>query len=161
MLWSTWWPRCISRAGSVSEALERGVASTNVPSSGLDSSSLPPLVILARLADRLVNWLAMLVTLNLRIIEFADVRIRCSFRALTVNPGNGRTSRVHTSDSSASSRALSPCDGVSTGARPLVASRDCERLIVALIEDCGLFSRLVFLRMTLHRGDFGLTVVAL
>lgn len=130
-------------------------------SSPIDSSSLPPLVTLARLAERLVNWLVMLVTLSLRIIECADVRMRCSFRALTVIPGNGRISRVQTSDSSASSRALSPRDGASTGTRPLVASRDCERLITALTGACTSFSRLVLRTTTLHKGDFGLTVVAL
>lgn len=118
-----------------SELLVRVVAITASSSSADSSSSLPPLVMLARLAERLVNWLAMLVTLSFLIIECADVRIRCSFRARTVTPGNGRISRVHTSERSTSNRALSPRDGASTGTRPLGASRDWERLIVVLIED--------------------------
>lgn len=155
------WSTHISRVDSVSVVLVIVGATTPNSSSASELSSLSPLVMLARLAERLVNWLAMLVTLSLRIIECADVRMRCSFRARTVSPGNGRVSRDHTSERSASSRALSPRDGASTGTRPLVASRDCERLIVVFVNDCGSFWRLVFRRMTLHKGDLGLTVIAL
>lgn len=160
------WPsnprsRCISRAESVPGILVIVGTITSISASASDSSSLPTPGMLARLAERFVNWLAMLVTLSLRIIECADVRIRCSFRARTVIPGNGKISRVHTSERSASSRALSPRDGASTGTRPLEASRDCERLIAVFVKDCASFSRLVFRRMTLHKGDFGLTVIAL
>lgn len=133
--------------------------STEVLSSPSDSS-LPPLGMLARLAERFVNVLVMLVTLSLRITECADVRMRCSFRARTVIPGKGRDSRVQTSESNASSRALSPRDGASTGTRPLVASRDCDRLMVAVAGDKTSFSMLVFRRIRLHNGDLGLTVVA-
>lgn len=84
---------------------------------------------LARLADRFENVLAILVALSLRIIECADVRIRRSFRALAVIPGKGSVSRDHTSASSASTRALSARAGAKTVARPLVASKDCERLM--------------------------------
>lgn len=161
VLSSLWWLKCISTAVRGSKVLVSAGANIDTSSSTPESSSLPPLVMLARLGERLVNWLVMLVTLSLRIMECADVRMRCSFRARTVSPGNGRISRVHTSESSASSRALSPRDGASTGTRPLVASRDCERLIVTFVEDWISFSRLVFRRMTLHKGDFGLTVIAL
>lgn len=152
--------RHMSSSSAVS-LLVPGLAVSAETSSPSDSSSLPPLVILARLADRLVNVLAMLATLSLRITECADVRMRCSFRARTVIPGKGSTSRVHTSDSNASSRALSPRDGANIGTRPLVASRDCERLMLALTEDRASFSTLVLRIMTLHNGDLGLTVIAL
>lgn len=158
---SMWRWKWVPPADSVSELFVRVGATTASSSFTHSSSSLPPLVMLARLAERLVNWLAMLVTLSFRIMECADVRIRCSFRARTVTPGNGRISRVHTSERSTSSLALSPRDGASTGTRPLGASRDWERLIVVFNEDCVFFSRLVFLRITLHNGDFGLTVIAL
>lgn len=103
----------------------------------------------------------MLVTLSLRIMECAELRMRCSFRARAVIPGKGKISRVHTSESRASSLALSPREGASTGSRPLVASRDCVRLMVALDEDNASLSTLVFLTMTWHSGVFGPTVVAL
>lgn len=115
---------------------------------------------LARLGERLLNVLAMLVTLSLRIMECADERIRCSFRARAVMPGKGKISRVQTSDNSASNLALSALGGVSTGTRPLVARRDWERLIVAFADDKMSFSRVVFRRIMLHKGDLGPTVVA-
>ena len=81
-------------------------------------------------------------------------------------PGNGSTSLLQTSLSSASSLARSPRGGASTGSREVVSS-DCERLIdvVAAVDgDDELldesFSTHVFLRITWQRGDFGPTVVA-
>lgn len=116
---------------------------------------------LARLAERLVKVLVMLVTLSLRIIDCAEVRIICSLRARVVIPGKGRDSRVHTSESKASSLALSPRDGASTGIRPLVARRDCVRLMAGLEEETVSFSTLVFRTTTWQSGVFGPTVVAL
>lgn len=151
----------MSSAGSAISDFVPGSTIRAEPPSPPEPPSLPPLLMLTRLAERLVNVLAKLVTLNLRITECAEVRMRCSFRARTVIPGNGRISRVHTSESNASNRALSPRDGASIGTRPLVASRDCERLMLALAEDRASFPTLVFRMMTLHNGDLGLTVIAL
>lgn len=102
------------------------------------------LVMLVKLAERLVKVLVMLVTLSLRIMDCAEVRIICSLRARVVIPGKGSASRVHTSESRASSLALSPRVGASTGIRPLEARRDCVRLMVALDEVAASFSTLVF-----------------
>lgn len=71
----------------------------------------------------------MLATLSLRMTDEADARTRCSLRDRAVIPGKGRTSLVHTSESSASSRARSAREGARTGIRLLVVRRDCERLI--------------------------------
>ena len=125
--------------GVSSSTLLNGATASSPP----DPSSLF-LVMLARLAERLVKELVMLVTLSLRIIDCADVRIICSLRARVVIPGKGRTSRVHTSESKASSLALSPRDGASTGIRPLVARRDCVRLMVGFDEETASFPTLVF-----------------
>lgn len=114
------------------------------------------------LGGRFVKVLAMLVALSFLIIEDADDLTKCSPLGRAVIPGNGRTLRVHTSDKRASSRALSPRDGARTGMRLLVVDSDCDRLMVILdvVESTVLFTSLVLLRMTWHRGDFDPTVVA-
>ena len=90
----------------------------------------------------------MLVTLSLRIIEDAEVRTRCSLLDRFVIPGKGSDSLLHTSDKSASRRALSPRDGAKTGVR-LVVRSDCERLIVVTgVELTASFVTLVFFSMT-------------
>ena len=124
-------------------------------------SSLTFLVMLVTLGDLLVNVLAMLVTLNFRIMDDAEERTACSLLARAVMPGKGRTSRVQTSDTRASSRARSPGEGARTGTRPVVASNDCERLIeVDGVLIVGSFSMVVFFKMICDNGDFGPTVVA-
>ena len=130
------------------------------------SVTVPPLAFccrLARLAERLLKLLAMLTTLSLRMTDDADARTRCSLLDRAVIPGKGRMSRVHTSESSASSRARSPREGASTGIRAVVVRSDWERLICEptpeLLWGASLMT-LVFLRMTWQRGDLGLTVVA-
>lgn len=113
------------------------------------------------LPDLLAKELAMLATLSLRIMEEAEERTKCSPRALVVMPGNGNTSRLHTSVSKASRRARSLRGGARTGTR-CVASRDWERFMVRIVEPSLVASRaaLVFFRITWHNGDFGPTVVA-
>lgn len=155
-IWLSSSPIGIRIAGASSFVLMAGA----ITSSPIEPSSLF-LVMLAKLAERLVKLLVMLVTLSLRIIDCAELRIICSLRARVVIPGKGRTSRDHTSESRASSLALSPRDGASTGIRPLVARRDCDRLMVVLDEDVASFSTLVFLTTTWQSGVFGPTVVAL
>lgn len=115
------------------------------------SSSVPILCdTLARLADRLLKLLVMLTTLSFRMTEEAEDRTRCSLLDRAVIPGKGRMSRVQTSDRSASSRALSPRAGASTGTRAVVDSKDGERLIGELapaLEDIS-FMTLVFFKIT-------------
>jgi hypothetical protein len=104
----------------------------------------------AKLAERRLKLPVMLTALSLRIIDDADARTRCSLLDRAVIPGKGRTSRVQTSESRASSRARSARAGASTGTRLLVVSNDCDRLIgVLLLEIVGpSLAALVFLRMT-------------
>lgn len=92
----------------------------------------------------------MLATLSLRIIDDADVRTKCSLLDRVVMPGNGSTSRLHTSDKSASSLARSLRVGARTGILDVVVSRDCDRL---MLDDVGpelaaSFTTHVFLRIT-------------
>ena len=79
---------------------------------------------LAVLGVRFVKVLAMLATLSFLIIDVADALTRCSLLDRAVIPGNGRMSRVHTSDRRASSRALSPRDGAMTGTRLFMVDKD-------------------------------------
>lgn len=103
----------------------------------------------------------MLATLSLRIMELADAFTRYSLLDRAVIPGNGRMSRVQTSESSASSRALSPREGARIGIRLLVVSRDMERLMGEPDAETGASrTTLVFLRITWHKGVLGPTVVA-
>jgi hypothetical protein len=112
------------------------------------ASSSAALCRLAILLERLVKLLAMLATLSFLIIELADARTRCSFRARPLIPGKGRTSRLQTSESRASSRILSARGGAKTGMR-LDARRDCDRLIEALDVLWSIFLQaFVFLIMT-------------
>jgi len=76
------------------------------------------------LEGRFVKVLAMLATLSFLIIEVADRLTEWSLLYRAVIPGNGRMSRVHTSDRRASSRALSPRDGARTGIRLFVVDKD-------------------------------------
>lgn len=126
-----------------------------------DSSSAMNFPMLATLFDLLAKELAMLATLNLRIIVLAELRTRCSLRDLPVMLGNGSTSRLQMSDISASSRALSALGGAMMGIRGFVSSKDCDRLMTAP-EAVSELSRmtLVFFKMTWHNGDLGPTVVA-
>ncbi|KAH6610861.1 hypothetical protein Trco_000881 [Trichoderma cornu-damae] len=75
-------------------------------------------------ADLFVKELAKLATLSFLMTVDAELRTRFSLRDLTVILGNGRTSLLHTSDRSASSRALSPLGGASTGMRVVVVNND-------------------------------------
>ena len=136
------------------------VASSNLLAASVPSS-LTIFFRLVTLGDLLVKVLAMLVTLNFRIIDDADERTACSLLARAVMPGKGKIPRVQTSATRASSRALSPGDGARTGSRPVVVSNDCERLIdavVVLLVDS--FSMVVFFNMTWDIGDLAPTVVA-
>ena len=128
---------------------------------GVSSSPAFILCKLVVLAERFEKLPAMLATLSFLITEDAEARTMCSLLDRTVMPGKGKTSRVQTSESIASSLARSPRDGASTGIRSLVASKDCDRLIEAAVVNVELsLTTLVFLRMTWHKGDFGPTVVA-
>ena len=71
-----------------------------------------------------MKLLVMLTTLNFRIMDDADARTSCSLLDRVVIPGKGSTSLVQTSDRRASSRALSPREGASTGIRLFVVSSD-------------------------------------
>jgi hypothetical protein len=90
-------------------------------------------------------------TLSFLLIELADAFTKYSLLDRAVIPGNGRISRDHTSDSSASSRALSPRGGARIGMRVFVFRRlrDMERLMDVLdVEGGASFTTLVFLRIT-------------
>lgn len=100
------------------------------------------------LPDRFVKLLAILATLNLRIMELAEARTRCSLRARPAIPGKGIISRVHTSERRFSSRTRSARDGASTGIR-FDVKRDCDLLILADDAECGTsLEAFVFLMMT-------------
>lgn len=75
-------------------------------------------------ADLFVKELAKLATLSFLITVDAELRTKFSPRDFTVILGNGRTSLLHTSDRSASSRALSPLGGASTGILVVVANKE-------------------------------------
>lgn len=75
-------------------------------------------------ADLFVKELAKLATLSFLMTVDAELRTRFSPRDFTVILGNGRTSLLHTSDRSASSRALSPLGGASTGILIVVANKE-------------------------------------
>jgi hypothetical protein len=85
-------------------------------------------------ADLFVKELAKLATLSFLITVDAELRTKFSPRDFTVILGNGRTSLLHTSDKSASSRALSPLGGARTGIRVAVVNTECERL-TAIVAD--------------------------
>ena len=114
------------------------------------------------LVERLPSELVMFATLSLRITVVAELRTRCSLLDRLVMPGNGKSSRLHTSASRASRRTRSPREGAKTGVLELVVNKDWERLIGRLDEDVDVsFMVVVFFSMTWHRADLGPTVVAL
>lgn len=116
---------------------------------------------LALLVDRLVKLLVILALLNFRIIELAEVRIKCSPRFGLI-PGKGNTSRVHTSVSAYSIRSLSTRFGARTKTR-LVESKDWERLIelgTRLWVSLYSLRAFVFLIITWQTFVLGLTVAA-
>lgn len=86
-------------------------------------------------ADLFVKELAKLATLSFLITVDAELRIKFSPRDFTVILGNGRTSLLHTSDKSASSRALSPLGGARTGIRVAVVNKECERLTAMVVDE--------------------------
>lgn len=118
------WPRSNGLPVAHPSSLVNFATSLALSAISVLSSSAVALFVLARLADRLVKELAMLATLNLRIIDDAEALTMCSLLDRFVMPGNGRISRLQTSDKRASSRARSPRDGASTGIRVLVVSSD-------------------------------------
>ena len=94
-------------------------------------------------------------------MELADARTRCSLRARPVMPGNGRTSRVQTSERIVSSRIRSAREGARTGMR-FVVRRDCDLLIAVVDAEVGMsLKAFVFLIITWQSPDIGPTVVAL
>lgn len=118
---------------------------------------------LGTLGERLPSELVMFATLSLRMTVVAELRTRCSLLDRLLMPGNGRTSRLHTSASKDSMRARSPREGAKTGTLELVVNRDCDRFIGRLDDgvDVSFKVVVVFFSMTWHRADFGPTVVAL
>lgn len=86
-------------------------------------------------ADLFVKELAKLATLSFLITVDAELRTKFSPRDFTVILGNGRTSLLHTSDRSASSRALSPLAGARTGIRVVVVNKECERLTAKAVDE--------------------------
>jgi hypothetical protein len=126
-----------------------------------DFSSKADFLKLVALADRFPKVFAMLATLNFRIKDVAEALTICSLLDRAVIPGNGRTSRVQTSDNIASNLARSPRDGAKTGILLLVVKNDCDRLIrLPDVEPFPSFMPLVFLIITWHNGDLGPIVVA-
>lgn len=115
-----------------------------------------------RLEDRLLNELAMLVTLSFLIKVDAELRTKSSLRDRVAIPGSGSISRLQTSVSKHSSLTRSLRGGTSTGIRDLVVSKDRERLIgintAVLLELSRIFA--VFFKITWHIADLGPTVVA-
>lgn len=116
---------------------------------------------LAQLADRFLKLPVLLALLSFRIIELADVRIKCSPRLLLI-PGYGKRSLVHTSVNPYSIRSRSTRFGARTTAR-FVVDNDCERLIESRAEVCEsewLLSVCVLRMITCKLLFLGLSVAA-
>lgn len=113
------------------------------------------------LPDLLLRELAMLATLSFRITVDADDLTKLSDRDRGPIPGNGRASRVHTSDKRTSSLVLSLLGGARTGTR--VAKTDWERFTAADtdVPAALFFVAQVFLTTTCDDGAFEPSVAAL